>query len=220
MKMKKVKILRYFLCLILIFVVFFVAGKGLLWYLRFKESKKNVTFMPVPLTEKDMMWRQYNNEDFGFKMKFPYGIYTLNTEKADRDMKVTNSGTVNNPLEKIVVSSKEDNKMQAVFEIFDKYDKEISPNEYKEGYLYTFGGCDLRWGFKPDNIKFLENTKLKVLRVVGGSQEKDKFWACYFFKGQSDNLIVVDTQNYEQSSWLYTAVDYGVIKTMVESITY
>jgi hypothetical protein len=66
-----------------------------------------------------------------------------------------------------VTFSDKDDKELFKLEIFYPYKKNISEKNYKEDYLYLFGGCDLRWNFEPISIEKKNINNIEVLRIEG-----------------------------------------------------
>jgi len=190
---------------IIIVLVFFIGGVLFAWYYWFLNQEietpigKEIIAKKIWKEQKEQMseedsirWSVYKNTEYGFTIEYPENYSFLLTgpneaQKAlDRGEQI--SGTVQ-PSYETVIFQDEDKEMVAKIEIFHKYDKPISKKEYREGYLYSYGPCDFRFGFEPIYSYYTSPIIFFKNLIVGGKKENN-FLVCYYIKNEKGNLIV------------------------------
>lgn len=179
------------------------------WQLRQQISSDN--FMPTPALSSTSApdptanWKTYTNPEFGFEVRYPID-WTFTSEGPNSAMDLvkagkTISGTVEPSYDTISFVDISKHK-QFEIDIFDSYTRTYptSIEEFKSGYLYLYGRCDIRWGFIPTNITTINSSAGSIIKAEGtaktdvtNSNTSAIKEVCYYGKTPAGNLVVFST---------------------------
>lgn len=152
-------------------------------------------------------WKTYRNKEFGFEFMYPPELKFVSSgpnevQKAlDRGEMI--SGTAAPSYDTITFLNSE-NKEQFDATIFWIRDDEVSPDGFKEGYLWYGSDCDLRWNYPiiegPTLVGENGISILEVQVLAAMPFEEYKYRGCYYFKNSAGNVIVFGISSFEQKS--------------------
>jgi hypothetical protein len=194
----------------LVTVALFLATAGVLGFYVFKAREGKMapqptqaptsipTLVPTPTPDPTANWETYRNQEYGFEVRYPLEFQFV-SEGPNSAQQVLNkgeqiSGTMQPSYDTIVFS--DDTNEVVRIEIFNKYEGDFQEENYKEGYLYLFGPCDLRWGFEAKFLNFNFVNNIKMLTVKGKNGEGNS-QNCYYLENLAGNLIVISNKEYK-----------------------
>ena len=155
--------------IIIIVLVALMAG-GIIFWQYFGLEKKEIKAPEEKIIDETADWQTYRNEEYGFEIKYPpeltFSSKGPNVAQQSLDNGEQISGTVQPSYDTLIFSDQQ-NKEQFKIEIFHPYEKAISIDNYKDGYLYLYGPCDLRWGFVPTTTQMINKNSIDILKVKG-----------------------------------------------------
>ena len=145
-------------------------------------------------------WKTFSSSDYGFTIEYPetwtYSLEGPNAAMIDLQNGKSISGTIQPTFNTIDFFDPYITK-QFTIGIYPEYKSDLSADQFENGYLYTYGLCDLRWNYTSETIDIIKVSDQNILRVKGSQNSKinphipDNFIACYYVNGTNGNLIVL-----------------------------
>lgn len=141
------------------------------------------SFLTIPVEEKTISWNNYRNGTYGFSFQYPPAF----TPKSEGPNATTDSGTVQNYLDKISFTSywnESDNFSLIIFPPRATASS-ITIVDYLDGYLSLGSSCDNRWNSPKSNSIRVENINGRDILIAEVNDAR-----CYYTKDTSGNLLV------------------------------
>lgn len=157
--------------------------------------KQDLTMITVPDN-----WKTYTNMDYNFTFRFPenwtYSLEGPNAAMIDLQNGKSITGSVQPSFNTIDFFNPFIDKELSI-SIYPAYKNDLSRDQFENGYLYSYGLCDLRWEFDPSGMDLL-NIKNHIFLRVQGNEKSDislnlptKNIVCYYVNSNTGNLIVL-----------------------------
>lgn len=192
---------------IIVVILLLIVVAGAAYYFGTKNKTASVSPTPSPTSIPTTNWKTYTNSEFGFNVEYPKSWTSASTgpNAAMDQVKAgqTISGTVTPSYDTISFLDQNKNE-QLNISIFNQYNQPYptSVDEFKSSYFYTYGACDLRWGFVPNTLTLIYIGSESFLKVEGvsstditNSNAPVLRGACYYGKTRAGNLVVFSTMS-------------------------
>ncbi|HUW72108.1 MAG TPA: hypothetical protein VMV66_02910 [Candidatus Humimicrobiaceae bacterium] len=212
--------------LLIVVILLIIVGGGVSWFIQQQEAEIVRLIQSPEVVEPEKTaedetadWETYRNEEYGFEVKYPSEItissYGPNVAQQAINRGEQISGTVTPSLDTVVFS--DDGGQLGAIGIFHKTEKDLTINNYDDGYLYLSGPCDLLWGFHPDNISLTSINDVTALIAEGEiiiDEEVVSYNHCYYLKNPDENLIVISNSGYKEDIFSQMLSTFRFIETI------